>query len=186
MKGFKVYQIDTSAGMVPACSRHDLCSIYLLTGYHGLPLSDQEMERDGTCLIVGNPPRVDGSEWVVTRQMGYACRFTEAFVRESGQTEERAPWGLLQGNKPAVFWLREEQAAYLTSLFELMLTEQQTDYRFKDELVRSYLQLVLHEAMRLRAPAPKRSFRYYFLVHGRLCVGKGSRGRCRPNDTTNH
>lgn len=45
-----------------------------------------------------------------------------------------------------------------------MLTEQQSDYRFKHELLRSYLHLILHEVTRL--PAPQRLFRYYFRLPG--------------------
>jgi AraC family transcriptional activator of pobA len=181
MKGFKVYQIDNSTGPVLACGRRDLCVIFLLTGPHQVSGADQEIEREGTCLFFGNPPGLHTSEGVLTHQMGYACRFTEEFVREGGPAGTQMLCSLLHGNQASAFWLREEQAVYLTGLFQLMLAEQQTAYRFKHELVRSYLQLIFHEALRLRTPAPKRGFRYYFRLPeptGSLCTG-WRRRKCR-------
>lgn len=180
MQGFKVYRIDSSTGPVRVCSRRDWCTIYLLTGPHRALGANQKVEREGTCLSFGSPPGLDRPEWVLTRQIGYACRFTAEFVRGSGQAEDQAPWFLRHGTPTPVFWLCDKQAAYLTGLFQQMLAEQQTAYRFKHELVRSYLQLIFHEALRLRLSAPKRSFRFYFRQPGPGGVlGTGWRSRQR-------
>lgn len=158
MKGIRVYPIDTATGPVPACQRRDLYTICLLTGPRQLQCADQKIELDGPCLFFGAPPGVG----VATRHTGYGCRFTEAFVQAGGQVGRQEEWALLHGRGTCAFSLHEEQAVYLASLFRQMLAEQQTTYRFKHELLRSYLQLILHEALRLRAPKPKPFFRYYF------------------------
>jgi len=181
MKGFKVYQIDSSTRPVRACSRRDWCTIYLLTGQHRALSADQAVEQEGTCLSFGSPPGLNSPEWVLTRQIGYACWFTDEFVRESGQADIQASWSFLHGDQAAVFWLCDEQAAYLTGVFEQMLAEQQTAYRFKHELVRSYLQLIFHAALRLHFPAPKRGFGYYFRRPGPGgLLDFGWRSRQRP------
>jgi hypothetical protein len=60
-----------------------------------------------------------------------------------------------------VLRLHEEQSAYLTTLFQHMLLAQASAYRYREELVRSYIQLILHESLRLQAPARKRLFPCY-------------------------
>ncbi|MBC6992019.1 hypothetical protein [Hymenobacter sp. BT491] len=175
MKGFKVYPIDTVTGPVPAHSRRDFHTIYLLTGPRQLQCADQVIERNGTCLFFGTPYSI-----TATPQIGYGCLFSEAFVQESGRTRIQEEWALFHNHPTRAFSLRDEQAVYLTSLFQKMLVEQHTAYRFKHELLRSYLQLVFHEAVRLRTPVPKRCFRYYFRQPGpagELEIGRGRQRR---------
>jgi AraC family transcriptional activator of pobA len=163
MRGFKVYAIDTATGPVQPSSRRDLFTIYLLTGPHHLHRADQEIVQAGTRLCLGAPPPVSTPATVATRQTGYCCLFTEAFVSEceDAARPEAVPRALLDYKGTCSYLVPDEEAAYLTVLFERMLREQQTTYVFKQALVRSYLHLVLHEAMRLHRPAPKRYFRYY-------------------------
>jgi AraC family transcriptional activator of pobA len=161
VKGFKVYQLDTTTGL-KAASRRDLYTISLLKGLCYLPYADGEVGQDGTYLLVGTPGE-GGSSWQgeTTRQTGYRCLLTEDFMEENFLAEDQPTWALFTGSYPRVFSLGDEQAAYMTSLFQKMLAEQQSAYPFKQDLLRSYLHLVLHEAIRLHQPAPKRLFRYY-------------------------
>ncbi|MBC6989942.1 hypothetical protein [Hymenobacter sp. BT491] len=164
MRGFKVFTIDTATGPVQPSGRRDLYTIYLLTGPRHLHRADQEAVQAGTRLCFGAPQKVGTPETAATRQTGYCCLFTEAFVNECEDAADpkALPRALLDYKGTCSYSLPEEQAAYLTLLFERMLLEQQTTYVFKQELLRSYLQLVLHEATRLQQPAPTRCFRYYF------------------------
>lgn len=180
MNGFKVCQIDTAIGPVPAYSRRDFYTIYLLTGPRQLQYADQEIELDGTCLLLGNPLGLGVEEARAVRQTGYSCRFTEAFFKQSGPVVSPEQWALFHGHTPRAFSLRDEQATYLTDLFQKMLAEQQTPYVYKQELLRAYLQLVIHEALRLRLPKPRRFFRYYLQPEeeaGELAVNWGCRQR---------
>lgn len=182
MKGFKIYQIDT-ANPTTAFSRRDFYTICLLTGPYQVQRADQENDRDGTYLFFGSPPSASLSKGVAARQTGYACRFTEEFFKESGPALQSAHWSLLQNHAPRAFSLPADQAAYLTGVFQKMLTEQGTEYLFKQELLRSYLQLVLHEALRLRTPLPNRFFRYYSQQPGPLSELRASwRSRQRLPD----
>ena len=177
MNGFKVCQIDTATGPVPAYSRRDFYTICLLSGPRHLQHADQQIELNDTCLLLGNPLAAF-SQAEATHQTGYSCRFTEAFFRQSGPVVSPEQWAIFKGHTPRAFALRDEQAAYLASLFQKMLAEQQTPYLYKDELLRTYLQLVMHEALRLRIPAPKRLFHYYFQQPGsvgELAAGWASR-----------
>jgi hypothetical protein len=180
MRGFKVFAIDTATGPVQLSGRRDLYTIYLLTGPRQLHRADQEEVLAGTRLCFGAPQESGIPETAAARQTGYCCLFTEAFVSECEEAPDpqALPRVLLDYKGPCSYLLPQEQAAYLTLLFERMLLEQQTTYVFKQELVRSYLQLVLHEATRLQQLAPTRYFRYYFRRPG-VTLGLDSRWRSR-------
>ncbi|RAK68095.1 hypothetical protein DLM85_08645 [Hymenobacter edaphi] len=179
MRGFKAYQIDTDAGPVQACSRSDYYTIYLLSGHQQLPGAGRVTELEAAYLLMRCPARGAASKWLSSRQRGYACLFTEAFVQECSPAGCRQPWLMPTGMGRGVHLLRGEQAAYLTSLFQKMLFEQQSTYLFKHELLRSYLHLLLHEVMRLATAQPL--FRCYFRRPGQAGpLGSGWRSRQRP------
>jgi len=178
MRGFKIYQIDTGAVAAAVCERRDLYSVYLLQGTRHLQCADQEVEMEGPYLLFGNPDRVGAQQRVMPHQSGYACLFTVEFVQNTGVVGSEEPWAAFTGRERCPHALGTDQAAYLTGLFQKMLAEQESGYRFKHELLRSYLRLILHEAMRLRKPVLKRRFRYYFhrpCAAGGLGSGWGSR-----------
>lgn len=167
MKGFKVYQIDSTTGLVPVYSRRDLYTVCLLTSPCQVQRADQEIALDGTCLFFGYLPAMGREKGATARQTGYVCRFTEAFFKENGQVVSPEQWALFNGHATRAFSLHHEQATYLTTLFQKMLAEQQTAYLYKEELLRAYLQLIIHEALRLRTSTSNCFFRYYFQQPGR-------------------
>ena len=159
MEGFKVYELATTNSSVQATWRRDFYRIYLLGGGRRLHRADQELLLDdGPRLRVGNPYPVEFGP-AAGQHTGYACLFTEAFVRENGYFGCLEQWGRLH-NQAAVFPLKAEQAAYLSLVFERMLATQDSAYQFKNELLHNCLQLVLHEALRYQPPVSRR-FRAY-------------------------
>jgi AraC family transcriptional activator of pobA len=53
------------------------------------------------------------------------------------------------GDSP-VIPLNSEQAAFMTSIFQKMLTVHSGDYHYKGELMRSCIELIIHEALRIQ------------------------------------
>jgi AraC-like DNA-binding protein len=53
------------------------------------------------------------------------------------------------GGTPILF-LDQVQTESITAIFHKMVAEQETDYVFKDEMIRTYIQLVIHEALKLQ------------------------------------
>lgn len=170
IRGFKIYQIGTGAVPTAVCGRRDVHMVYLLNGSRQLQCADQDGEVERTYLLFGSPHRAEAQQGVLSYQSGYACLFTEEFIQDNGGVGSGEHWAAFHGRERSVYSLGPDQAAYLTGLFQKMLVEQQSEYHFKHELLHSYLLLVLHEAMRLRKPKPKRRFRYYFQ---QLCATGG-------------
>lgn len=46
--------------------------------------------------------------------------------------------------------ITEKQRLFLNTLFAKMLEEQDSDYQHKDDLIRNYIQLIMHEALKMQ------------------------------------
>ncbi len=105
---------------------------------------------DGTILFFGNP-HIPYSWETISKHL---CRLYLPFFRGFPQLGERSE-SLQQsplfkiGGTP-VLKISEEQRLFLNTIFKKMIEEQQTDYSFKDDLIRNYIHLVIHEALKLQ------------------------------------
>jgi AraC family transcriptional activator of pobA len=149
LKGFKTYMINTKADPVPHYGRRDFYKICLVTGKQVLNFADRSIEVDGSFLFFGNPHVPYSSRLISEVTTGYACLFSDEFLKvneRSGSLQESPLFQL--GGSPVV-QVNDQQWAFLSTFFEKMLAEQQSDYIFKDDLVRSYLHLIIQEALKM-------------------------------------
>ena len=49
-----------------------------------------------------------------------------------------------------VLSITENQRVFLNAIFEKMIDEQRSDYAYKDELIRNYVHLIIHEAVKMQ------------------------------------
>lgn len=84
---------------------------------------------------------------------GFCCLFTEAFLCGLDRTAALQDSPLFRLDANPLFFLADEQLATVSQLLGQMQATAASDYRHKHELVRTQLQLLVHEALRLR-PAP--------------------------------
>jgi len=93
---------------------------------------------------------VEGS----VEQEGYICAFTEPFLQSAmrGVSLKESVLYRVDGNP--VYYLDEEQQRYLSEVFARMCRDFDSDYAHKDDLLRSQLSLLVHEAARLQPASP--------------------------------
>ena len=149
-KGFKVYKVNLPHSAVPTYSRRDFYKICLVTSRARIHYADRSIELDGTFLFFGNPLIPYSTEVLSDQQLSYACLFTEDFLKPSDRTDSLQESPLFKIGGTPVLSVNNEQKEYLTSIFEKMLTEQDTDYAFKHDLIRNHLNLVIHEALKMQ------------------------------------
>ncbi|RYF70003.1 MAG: AraC family transcriptional regulator [Cytophagaceae bacterium] len=155
LRGFAVYEVDTTVSRVPTYSRRDFYKICLITGKTRIYYADRAVELDGTFLFFANPHIPYSSEVLTTKQTGYACLFTESFLKSHERSESLLQSPLFKIGELPAFLLEPEQAAFIGALFQKMMAEQNTDYAYKDELIRNYINLIIHETLKLK---PSNSF----------------------------
>jgi len=149
LKGFKVHAI--AGGVYPPLvyGRRDYYKVVLGTGDMNICYGDQTIHINDTFLFFGNPHIPYSVEHRSPGQSGYACLFTESFIdsRERADSLLNSPIFRFEG--VPVIPVNKEQAAFIGSLYERMLAVYNSDYDNKDEMLRSCIDLIIHEALRI-------------------------------------
>jgi AraC family transcriptional regulator, transcriptional activator of pobA len=150
LKGFKVYEIDSEANAGHTYSRKDFYKINLTTGKFIFHYADKSLETDDTFLFFGNPNIPYSCEAVSNKFSGYTCFFTEDFLKLGDRSESLLQSPLFKLGGTPILTLDEEQKDFIIRVFKRMLAEQDADYAFKDEVIRNYINLIIHEAVKLQ------------------------------------
>lgn len=150
LKGFNAFQIESDGAATRAYSRKDFYKICITTGKSRIHYADRSFNMDGTILFFGNPHIPYSWETISTSYVGYTCLFSEDFLKVSERSEVllHSPFFKLGGTP--ILQINESQRKSLNSLFIKMIEEQESDYTFKDDLIRNYIQLIIHEAMKMQ------------------------------------
>jgi AraC family transcriptional regulator, transcriptional activator of pobA len=148
LKGFKAYQVDSKASG-HNYSRKDFYKISLTSGKYVFHYADRSFETNETILFFGNPRIPYSCEIVRPTIDGYACLFTEEFLKSSERSESLMHSPLFKIGGTPILTLNKEQKKSIADIFQKMIAEQDSDYAFKDELIRNYLNLIIHEALKM-------------------------------------
>ena len=150
LKGFNVFQIDGDGGTIRLYSRKDFYKICLTTGKSVIHYADRSFEEEGTILFFGNPHIPYSWETLSTTYVGYTCLFSEEFFKASDRSESLQNSPLFKIGGTPILKITDEQRQFLNTLFERMIEEQKSDYTYKDDLIRNYINLIIHEALKLQ------------------------------------
>jgi AraC-like DNA-binding protein len=151
LKGFKVYPLDHPRTGLTTFGRRHFYKIVLSIGNAMVNYADLTIHMDGVYLFFVNPHVPYAVEMLGERQTGYGCTFTEHFIKplERSQSWQQSP--LFKVSQTPAFRLDEGQQARITGIFSSMIAEKATNYLYKDDLMRNYIQLILHEALRMQS-----------------------------------
>jgi AraC family transcriptional regulator, transcriptional activator of pobA len=150
LKGFKAYEIDSKTGKGHSYSRKDFYKISMNTGNYLFHYAERSFETDNTILFFGNPHIPYSCEILSTTNEGYASLFTEDFLKLSERSEGLLQSPLFQIGGTPILAINKEQKKNLAAIFQKMIAEQDSDYLYKDELIRNYISLVIHEALKMQ------------------------------------
>lgn len=150
LKGFNVFQIEEDGQATRFYSRKDFYKICLTTGKSIIHYANRSFDAEGTVLFFGNPHIPYSWETVSTAYVGYTCLFSEEFLSISERTDmlQQSPFFKIGGTP--ILMISEEQRTFLNTIFQKMIEEQNSSYAYKDDLIRSYINLIMHEAMKMQ------------------------------------
>jgi len=150
LKGFNVFQIEEDSNVVRNYSRKDFYKICLTTGESLINYADRSFLMKGTILFFANPNVPYSWETISRSYVGYTCLFSEDFYKPSDRTESLQQSPIFKIGGTPIFEITEEKREFLNGIFRTMIAEQNTDYAFKDDLIRNYINLIIHEALKLQ------------------------------------
>lgn len=135
--------------------RRDFYKVKLLCGAQGiLRYADKSIVVESCALVFVNPFIPYSWERTAGRETGFACLFTEEFVTPQLRTGSLADSPLFRVGGTPVLFPPLEVVRRLEGLFGQMVLELQSTYSHKYDLLRTYLQLLLHESLKLAPAAP--------------------------------
>ncbi|MBW8684486.1 helix-turn-helix domain-containing protein [Chitinophaga rhizophila] len=148
-RGFKVYEISGTSYPALVYGRRDVYKIVLTTGNMRICYGDQVFDMDDTFLFFGNPYIPYSVEHHSAEQQGFACLFTEAFIDSRERKDSLLNSALFRYDGTPVVPVSREQAAFVTTLYQTMISAYDGDYNRKDEMLRNCIDLIMHEALRI-------------------------------------
>ncbi|QRR04025.1 AraC family transcriptional regulator [Dyadobacter sandarakinus] len=150
LKGFNVFQIEADGSATRVYSRKDFYKICLTTGRSNIHYADRSFETEGTVLFFGNPHIPYSWETLSSTYVGYTCLFSEEFLMASNRSDSLQQSPLFQIGGTPIMNISAGQRDFLNTLFQRMIEEQKSGYSFKDDLIRNYIHLILHEALKMQ------------------------------------
>ena len=147
LQGFKVHTLPAYVDVPAVHGRRDFYKMGLVTGEMTIGYGDEVLEVQDTVLFFVNP-RVPRSLLRRSRSTtGYACIFTEAFMPA---IVKKSP--LFNAGQNPLIRLNSEQAAFMAGIFRKMLAVRDGDYAYKSGLIKSCIELIIHEALSIQPP----------------------------------
>lgn len=149
LKGFKAYEIHSAGRGHLTYSRKDFFKICLITGENQIEFADKSLHLDGTTLFFGTAHVPYSWEVLSDKQTGYACLFTEEFLKISNPSNSLHTSSLFRVDGTPIFSVDETQKQVFEELFRKMLADYNSDYPYKEDLIRNYINLMIHEALKM-------------------------------------
>lgn len=149
LKGFKVYEVDSNASG-NTYSRKDFYKISLTSGKYIFHYADRSFETNEPILFFANPRIPYSCEVIIPTTDGYACLFTEDFLKLSDRSESLLQSPLFKIGGTPILSLNKEQKETVETVFKKMVADQDSNYIYKDELIRNYINLIVHEALKMQ------------------------------------
>ena len=76
--------------------------------------------------------------------------FTEEFLKPHDRSASFRESPLFKIGTAPAFLLNDEQNVFIPALFKKMISEQDTTYVYKNDLIRNYINLIIHEALKMQ------------------------------------
>ncbi|MBJ6108656.1 helix-turn-helix transcriptional regulator [Hymenobacter sp. BT523] len=150
---FNVYAREQFISDKVAFGRRDYYKISLLTGSSRYNYATRGVLIDRPALVFSNPLIPYSWEPVSEEQGGYLCMFTEEFLIVNDRAASLQESPLFRLGSDPVYLVDEAQYADLSYFFRKMLQEMNSGYVYQQEVIRNYLNLLMHEALKLQPQA---------------------------------
>ncbi|HEY1165631.1 MAG TPA: helix-turn-helix domain-containing protein [Chitinophaga sp.] len=150
---FQVYrQEEFGCDSTPlTANRRDFYKISLMLRGEGIvSYANRSIHVKGPTFSFSNPLIPYAWEPAINEQTGYFCLFSENFIADGMKQGGLAQSPLFKTGGNHIFFPTSEKAAALSSTFESMLSEMSSGYAHQYDLLRSHVQILMHEALKMQ------------------------------------
>ncbi len=129
-------------------SRRDFYKIALVMETGKMIYSDKQVLIDRPALLFSSPSVPSSWESGPGPQTGWFCLFTQAFIESQEHKGALQDFPLFKVGGSHIIFPDEAQLAFLTATLGRMMEEMDSDYAGKYDLLRNYLRIIMHEALK--------------------------------------
>jgi len=148
---FRIADTCTANCSLASYNRRDFYKITLtLEGKSVLYYAKKAIEINGPALVFTNPMIPYSWEGNQGATIGHFCVFTKEFLQENGRIPSLEESNLFKPGGDPIYFLDTQQADYINNIFGRMRLEQESEYIYKYDLIRNYLNLIIHEAIKMQ------------------------------------
>lgn len=134
-------------------SRRDFYKVTLVIGNGIMHYEDRQVVIEHPALVFTGPQVPSSWEPTSDEQSGWFCLFTQAFIENQEHKYAIQDFSLFKAGGNHVIFLNDKQLAFLSASMQQMMEEMGSDYVNKYDLLRSYLRILMHEALKIE-PMP--------------------------------
>lgn len=132
-------------------ARRDFYKISLILGKGKITYGNQEIEINRNALVFFNRNVPYSWQAMSEEQSGYFCLFTDQFLSTINRSATVSNCPILRSDSIPVYFINDEQQEYLLSIFGKMQADIESSYVHKYDLMRNYVNVLAHEAMKMQA-----------------------------------
>ncbi|MEJ2905760.1 helix-turn-helix domain-containing protein [Pedobacter panaciterrae] len=148
---FGVFKRSTHCSAQPSpYNRRDYYKISLILGSGILHYPNQRIIVKERGLLFTNPNIPYAWEATSETQAGFFCLFTENFIHNRNESLRESLLWKLQGCP--IISINQHQEKIFMELFAKMMAEMESMYVHKYDMLRNYIQLIVHEALKVQPP----------------------------------
>ncbi|WP_295810059.1 AraC family transcriptional regulator [uncultured Apibacter sp.] len=130
--------------------RRDFFKISLITEGTGvIHFANESFTINQPALFFSNPLIPHSWEPTSPNQLGWFCLFTEEFIQSWDHSFSVKNYPMFRRGENPIILLDEEATEHLSYIFRKIMQEMSSDYIYKYSKLRNYLQLIIHEALKL-------------------------------------
>jgi AraC family transcriptional activator of pobA len=135
-------------------SRRDFYKVALVIGSGKMHYANRSVVIDRPALVFTSPLVPSSWESGEGTQEGWFCLFTQAFIESSDPKSGLQDFPLFKASSSHIVFLNDIELAFISAVLGKMMKEMDSDYVNKYDLLRSYLRILMHEALKITPAAP--------------------------------
>jgi AraC-like DNA-binding protein len=148
-KGINVHCTDHTDDVIKTYNRKDFYKVCLYFGEAMIEYADRGINIKGITLFFGTP-HIPYSWEDIHKEKAYSALFAEEFLKTNNNSEslQQSPFFKIGGTP--IFHLTRQQSKPIIEFFEKMIVSYDTEYIYKNDLIRNYINLIIHEALQMQ------------------------------------
>lgn len=147
--GFNIQCSDQASQAMKQYSRKDFYKICIYDGECLIDYADKGINVNGKILFFGTP-HIPYAWEDIKKNVAYSCLFTEEFLKTNNNSESLQQSPLFKIGGTPIFHLTDKQAEDIIEVCKKMVDAYGTDYLYKDDLLRNYVNLIIHQALQMK------------------------------------